>query len=84
MDIELQTNEELINELMSRSTFKGIIVWGKGDYDNEGEGDGGIRIRVTKGIRLLDLMTYLEIAMIKVKEMFPKAFTDYFGERWSD
>ena len=80
--IEHYTNDELIDELMKRPTFKGMIVWGKGEYTNGQEGDGGLRVRITKGIKLLDLMTYLDMLIVKVKEMFPKAFEDYFGERW--
>ncbi len=39
MDIDLATNEELIEELMRRATFRGVVVWQresfKDDYDND-------------------------------------------------
>lgn len=78
MSLEFHTNEELIDELMSRHSFKGIILHQSGESDNSQEGNGGCNIRISKGMIVQNILLYTKTLVLLLQEKWPKAFKQIF------
>lgn len=82
--LEFVGNDELVNELMSRESFKGIVLYGKGEYDNLAPGDGGMKVRASKGMQVKTLLDYMRGALEAFRKMFPAAVEQMFGPKPED
>jgi hypothetical protein len=80
MSIEFYTNEELLDELMKRPTFQGLIFYNGGEHDNQAEGNGKIKLRASKGLPVGDLMLFLRFGVDTFRKMFSKGFAAIFSE----
>jgi len=81
LDPEFMTNDELVNELMSRKSFKGVIMYGKGEYNNHAAGDGGMKLRASEGLQVRTLLEYMRGALEAFRAKFPAAVEQMFGPK---
>lgn len=80
MSVEFLTNEELIEELFKRSTFKGLLFYNGGEHDNKTDGNGKVRLKASKGLAVLDLMLFLRFGIDTFCKMFPDGFKKIFPD----
>lgn len=80
MSLEFSTNEELLDELFSRASFKGIMLCSSGEKNNVQNGNGGCKVRISGGMGIGDIFTYSQVLMNVLKEKWPSAFEEIFGK----
>lgn len=79
MSIEFYTNEELLEELFSRQSFKGIVLHASGDLNNVQEGNNKCKVRIAKGMVVKDIFEFIKLALHVLEQRFPAAFSSFFG-----
>ena len=78
MSLEFYTNQELIDELFQRETFKGILLNESGERTNASEKHNSIGVRMSKGLVVKDILDYLSMGLEVVRAGWPMAFAEYF------
>jgi hypothetical protein len=80
-DLDIYTKDQLVDELMKRNTFQGVVIYGKGDVNNVAAGDGGIRVRASKGLAVWKVLAYVRGALEAFRKMWPAAVEQKFGPK---